>query len=349
MIAMILAAGRGERMRPLTDHTPKPLLEVGGKPLIVWHIENLVRAGIRELVINHAHLGAQIEKALGDGSQFGAHIRYSPEGTALETAGGIAYALPLLGDEPFAVINGDIFCDYDFASLPERAVALKANGDTAHLVLVNNPAQHPNGDFGLHATAHRHDSTTQAHLQRHRHLSARLVRRHPARQHRAAGSAAARANRPRQSQRRTSPGLLGGCRHTATPGRTRQAGTFTAQCAMTIDPTIYAQRRARLLKQMQRGIAIIPTAPEVARNADTHYGYRHDSNFYYLSGFTEPEAVLVLVAGRRSSHNPSCSAAKRIWSAKSGMVTALVPMPRGNNSVSMRLIRSSSWTKNWPN
>ena len=117
---MILAAGRGERMRPLTDHTPKPLLEAGGKALIVWHIENLVRAGIRELVINHAHLGAQIEASLGDGSRFGAHIRYSAEGTALETAGGIAFALHLLGGQPFAVINSDIWCDYDFARLPAR-------------------------------------------------------------------------------------------------------------------------------------------------------------------------------------------------------------------------------------
>lgn len=149
MRAMILAAGRGERMRPLTDHTPKPLLEVVGKPLIVWHIENMVHAGICELVINHAHLGAQIEEALGDGSQFGAHIQYSDEGKALETAGGIAYALPLLGDEPFAVVNGDIFCDYDFARLPKHVDALTQNGDAAHLVLVNNPVQHPNGDFGL--------------------------------------------------------------------------------------------------------------------------------------------------------------------------------------------------------
>ena len=99
MMVMLLAAGRGERMRPLTDHTPKPLLKVGGKPLIVWHIENLVRAGLVEIVINHAHLGAQIENALGDGNQFGAHILYSPEAKALETAGGIAYALPLLGTD----------------------------------------------------------------------------------------------------------------------------------------------------------------------------------------------------------------------------------------------------------
>ena len=149
MRAMILAAGRGERMRPLTDLTPKPLLEVGGKPLIVWHIENLVRASIREIVINHAHLGMQIEEVLGDGSRFGAHIQYSPEAHALETAGGIAFALRLLGDQPFAAINSDVWCNYDFAHLPERAAVLQASGDAAHLVLVNNPPHHPNGDFYL--------------------------------------------------------------------------------------------------------------------------------------------------------------------------------------------------------
>ncbi|MEJ1958998.1 MAG: nucleotidyltransferase family protein [Nitrosomonadales bacterium] len=146
---MILAAGRGERMRPLTDHTPKPLLMVGGKPLIVWHIEKLVRAGITEIIINHAHLAEQIEAALGDGSRFGAQIRYSPEGTALETAGGIVFALHLLGDQPFAVVNGDIYCGYDFTHLAERAAMFQSSGDAAHLVLVNNPAQHPDGDFGL--------------------------------------------------------------------------------------------------------------------------------------------------------------------------------------------------------
>ncbi len=149
---MILAAGRGERMRPLTDHTPKPLLEAGGKALIVWHIERLVASGVTELVINHAHLGAQIEAALGDGARFGARIRYSPETSALETAGGIANALPLLAgddDAPFAVINGDVYCDYDFAGLSERAAALHANGDLAHLVLVDNPPHHPAGDFAL--------------------------------------------------------------------------------------------------------------------------------------------------------------------------------------------------------
>ena len=143
MRAMILAAGRGERMRPLTDHTPKPLLEVGGKPLIVWHIERLAGAGVTELVINHAHLGQQIEQALGDGSQWGVHIQYSPEQAALETAGGIANALPLLGEQPFLVINGDVFSDIDYATLGLPA------GKLAHLVMVDNPAQHPEGDFAL--------------------------------------------------------------------------------------------------------------------------------------------------------------------------------------------------------
>jgi MurNAc alpha-1-phosphate uridylyltransferase len=149
MKAMILAAGRGERMRPLTDHTPKPLLQVGGKALIVWHIERLVAAGISDLIINHAHLGMQIEQALGNGSQFGVRIQYSDEGTALETAGGIAFALPLLGEEPFAVVNGDIYCDYDFSHLSAQAAVLANNEDIAHLLLVDNPAHNLKGDFGL--------------------------------------------------------------------------------------------------------------------------------------------------------------------------------------------------------
>lgn len=143
MKAMILAAGRGERMRPLTDHTPKPLLPVGGKPLIVWHIEKLAQAGFRDIVINHAHLGQQIETTLGDGRQFGVSIQYSPETEALETAGGIAYALPLLGNAPFLVVNGDVFCDYDFANIPKNLSQL------AWLVLVDNPAHNPGGDFAL--------------------------------------------------------------------------------------------------------------------------------------------------------------------------------------------------------
>lgn len=144
MKAMILAAGRGERMRPLTDHTPKPLLTAGGKPLIAWHLERLAAAGFRDVVINHAHLGGQIEAALGDGSKWGLTIRYSPEPPgALETAGGIAQALPLLGDGAFLVVNGDVYCDWDF----NRARSL--SGRFAHLVMVPNPAHHQGGDFSL--------------------------------------------------------------------------------------------------------------------------------------------------------------------------------------------------------
>jgi MurNAc alpha-1-phosphate uridylyltransferase len=144
MKAMILAAGRGERMRPLTDTTPKPLLMAGGKPLIVWHLERLAACGFHEIIINHAHLGGKIEAALGNGRAFGLSIRYSPEPPgALETAGGIARALPLLGEEAFLVVNGDVWCDWDF----RRAHAL-ANR-LAHLVLVDNPPQHAGGDFCL--------------------------------------------------------------------------------------------------------------------------------------------------------------------------------------------------------
>jgi len=142
---MILAAGRGERMRPLTDHTPKPLLQVGGKPLIVWHLERLACAGFRDIIINHAHLGSQIEAALGNGQRWGLSIRYSAEMIALETAGGIANALPLLGEQPFLVVNSDVFTDVDFNKL-ENALH---KDKLAHLILVDNPPQHPDGDFSL--------------------------------------------------------------------------------------------------------------------------------------------------------------------------------------------------------
>jgi MurNAc alpha-1-phosphate uridylyltransferase len=149
--AIILAAGRGERLRPLTDHVPKPLLPVGGRPLIEWQIERLARAGFCDLVINHAHLGAQIEAALGDGRRFGARIRYSPEAPALETAGGIVQALPLLADAPFLVVSGDIHTEFDFTSLVARidALARAPEAQAAHLVLVDNPPWHAAGDMGL--------------------------------------------------------------------------------------------------------------------------------------------------------------------------------------------------------
>lgn len=145
MKAMILAAGLGNRMRPLTLHTPKPLLEVGGKPLIVWHIEKLQKIGVTEIVINTAWLGEKLANALGDGSQFGVKILWSHEGEGLETAGGIINALPLLGDEPFILVNGDVWTTMDFASLLD----VQLGEQQAHLVLVENPPQHLKGDFIL--------------------------------------------------------------------------------------------------------------------------------------------------------------------------------------------------------
>jgi MurNAc alpha-1-phosphate uridylyltransferase len=149
MYAMILAAGRGERMRPLTDSLPKPLLCVAGKPLIVWHLEKLARAGIRNVVINHAWLGHLLESHLGNGVQFGLNIQYSAEDTALETAGGITKALTLLGTDPFLVINGDIWCDWDVAQSHDIAAQLKENARSAWILLVPNPSHHPEGDFEL--------------------------------------------------------------------------------------------------------------------------------------------------------------------------------------------------------
>lgn len=145
MRAMILAAGRGERMRPLTDITPKPLLEVGGKPLIQYHLESLAAAGIRQVVINLAWKGALIREALGDGARFGVTLHYSEEDEALETGGGVFNALPLLGREPFLVISGDIWTNYPLAGCLDRLAA----HDVGHFVLVPNPAFHLQGDFAL--------------------------------------------------------------------------------------------------------------------------------------------------------------------------------------------------------
>lgn len=152
--AMIFAAGRGERMRPLTDTCPKPLLQAGGKPLVVWQIERLAAAGVKTIVINHAWLGEQIEAALGDGSRWGVQLRYSAETEALETAGGIAQALPLIEErgEPavFVAVSGDVFCDFDYGLLGAHAAELAASDQPGmHLVMVPNPRFHPDGDFAL--------------------------------------------------------------------------------------------------------------------------------------------------------------------------------------------------------
>jgi MurNAc alpha-1-phosphate uridylyltransferase len=151
MRALILAAGRGERLRPLTDTVPKPLLRAGGKSLIAWQVERLARAGFTNLVVNHAHLGSMIEAQLGDRGPHGARIVYSPESPALETAGGIAKALHLLGDEPFVAVSGDINTDFDYATLVPRieAIARDPAACAIHLVLVDNPSWHPAGDMGL--------------------------------------------------------------------------------------------------------------------------------------------------------------------------------------------------------
>ena len=147
MKAMILAAGLGTRMRPLTEHTPKPLLRVAGVPLIEYHVRNCVRAGITDVVVNHAYLGEQIEAYLGDGARFGCAIRYSREGEPLDTGGGIFRALPLLGENPFIAVNADIWTDYPLGNL--AAVVRERRHGVAHLVLANNPPQHPAGDFYL--------------------------------------------------------------------------------------------------------------------------------------------------------------------------------------------------------
>jgi len=147
MKAMLLAAGRGERLRPLTDSIPKALVEAGGKPLIAWHLERLARAGIAEAVINVSHLGERIEERIGDGARFGLRISYSRERERLETAGGIANALPLLGSAPFLLVNADVYCECDFAAL----MKVRLGERLAHLVLVPNPPHRAKGDFSLRA------------------------------------------------------------------------------------------------------------------------------------------------------------------------------------------------------
>ena len=150
--ALIFAAGLGERMRPLTDRTPKPLLLAGGKPLIEWHLQRLAAAGVHYVVINTSHLAEQFPQTLGDGSRWGLRIRYAYEGvTPLETGGGMLNAMPLLGSEPFIAVSGDIVCDADFAALPVEPAGL------AHLLMVDNPAHHPGGDFAMDAQGILHE------------------------------------------------------------------------------------------------------------------------------------------------------------------------------------------------
>lgn len=152
MKALVFAAGLGERMRPLTDTTPKPLLKAGGKPLLAWHLEKLAATGVREVVINTSWLAHRFPEVLGDGAQWGLRIRYAFEGdTPLETGGGMLHALALLGEAPFIGVSGDVWCDFDFARLPREP-----DGE-AHLVLVDNPAHHPGGDFRLQASGRLRD------------------------------------------------------------------------------------------------------------------------------------------------------------------------------------------------
>lgn len=151
MKALVFAAGLGERMRPLTDHTPKPLLEAGGRPLIAWHLQKLAAIGVREVVLNTSWLAPRFPEVLGDGARWGLRLQYAHEGdTPLETGGGMLHALPLLGEGPFIAVNGDIWTDFDFARLPREPA-----GD-AHLVLVDNPDHHPEGDFVLDADGRLH-------------------------------------------------------------------------------------------------------------------------------------------------------------------------------------------------
>lgn len=167
MKAIILAAGRGERMRPLTDHTPKPLLQVGGHALIEWHLHKLAAAGIVDVVINHAWLGEQLEAKLGDGARYGVTIQYSAESQALETAGGIKKALSLLGSDTFLVLNGDVYTDWTPTRATETAQQLNGHDKLAHLVVVPNPSHHAQGDFYFDPLSHQlHTQPTSASLQR---------------------------------------------------------------------------------------------------------------------------------------------------------------------------------------
>jgi MurNAc alpha-1-phosphate uridylyltransferase len=234
MKALIFAAGKGERMRPLTEHTPKPLLRVRGKALVEWHLEKLAACGVTEVVVNTSWLAAAFEPALGDGRRWGLRLHYSHEGPEpLETGGGMLHALTLLGDAPFIAVNGDIWCDHDFSRLPRQPDGL------AHLVLVDNPPHHPDGDFALDAQGRVHAAgesrltfsgigvyrpTLLANwrtcLGRHRRAAAALQ----------AGAAAARGDARRGGHRRTPPRRLDRRRHPGTAGRAGRLALAQRNC-----------------------------------------------------------------------------------------------------------------------
>ena len=222
MKAMILAAGRGERMRPLTDHTPKPLLEVAGTPLIGWHLRRLRKAGFTEIVINHAWLGQQIEDTLKDGSAYGVHIAYSPERAGgLETAGGIATALPLLGNEPFLVVNGDVLTDIDFQAARLAAQRMQEHNFLAHLWLVDNPPHHSEATWpafrrpGIRIILRRPGPD----FQRRGRLSSRAFQRYPGAPGCQTCPSVASGHESKPNQRRTPQRPLVGRRHSRTPAR----------------------------------------------------------------------------------------------------------------------------------
>ncbi len=298
MKAMILAAGRGERMRPLTDTCPKPLLKVRGRPLIVWHILNLVKAGITDIVINHAHLGHMLEEELGDGSKYGARIAYSREEKALETAGGIANALHLLGDAPFLVLSGDIYCPYfDFEQvkdvLPDNdAIGIphaRDKRDVCWLYLTPNPFHNLKGDFALNMYALSNEGEPKWNF------SNIGVYRPEMFKGITPGESAKLGLLMREF---CDKGQVGGELY---EGPWVNVGTVAQLEELNAPPKAgaFAARRARVCAHMQPGaVAILPTAPAATRNSDTEYPYRHDSYFYYLTGFTEPDSVLVLIAAQ---------------------------------------------------
>ncbi len=242
MRAMILAAGRGERMRPLTDHTPKPLLTVAGKPMIQYHIEALAAAGMREIVINLAWLGQQIRSALGDGSQFGVRIHYSDEGdAALETGGGVFKALPLLagpsGTDPFVVVSGDVWTEYPLGDVITKLSA----DDMAHFVVVPNPDFHARGDFGL-ADGRLTDSGERYTLREYRCDAAGVLRRLPARKI-SARAVDVRLDPEESGERRAVPRRVAQRRHAPTAAADRSGSVGPASQQVVIDAGELHHRR----------------------------------------------------------------------------------------------------------